>query len=456
MEILDFDLRATLEDIIEIMAVDIRSKGLEITCLIEPDVPALLCGDPGRLRQILVNLINNAVKFTEKGEIIIRAALRLEEEEKVFLRFTVEDTGIGFPRDRMNKLFKSFSQVDTSTTRKYGGTGLGFVISKQLSEMMGGEIGVESEEGKGSTFWFTANFGKQPKDQDADIAAPEGMSAKRILLVDHNETNRKVCIGQLETLNCYLDEASSGHDALEKLSRAVAEDKPFDIAIVNMQMAEMNGEALGRRIKKNPEIKDTRLIMVTSGGQRGDSARMKKVGFSAYLTKPLKRSQLYDAIVQVSNLGTERHIGPSQTIVTKHSVADANKRKIRILVAEDNMINQQVALNILDKFGYRADAVANGQEAVQALEMIPYDLVLMDVQMPEMDGLKATRMIRNPDTAVMHHDIPIIAMTAHAVKGYREKCLESGMDDYTTKPIDPKELLDKIENWTQYRTDMDG
>ncbi|MDY6989646.1 MAG: response regulator [Thermodesulfobacteriota bacterium] len=445
LETLDFDLRATLEDVTDVLAVAAHNKGLEIACLVNHDVPALVRGDPGRLRQVLLNLSNNAIKFTEKGEVVIRATVQEENDTHTTVCFSVSDSGVGIPPDRMDRLFKSFSQVDASMTRRYGGTGLGLAISKQLAEMMGGRIGVESTPGKGSMFWFTAAMEKQSHGQKIQVVVPGDIRGKRVLVIDDNAVNRQVLREQLTPWDCRLDEATGGAEAFEKLHRAMADGAPVDIAILDMQMPEMDGETLGRKIKQDPDLKDTIMVIVTSMGLRGDAARMKKIGFAAYLTKPVKQSQLYDCLMAVAGRKTETRQRPSRRIVTKPSIAEKRKQKIRILLAEDNAVNQKVALHILEKFGYRADAVANGHEAVSALVSIPYDLVLMDVQMPEMDGFAATREIRKSKSEI--RNVPIIAMTAHAMKGDRERCLEAGMDDYTAKPIDPKELLEKIEKW---------
>jgi len=397
LEHIDFDLRVALDEVTDLVALKAHEKGLEYVAMVHPDVPSLLCGDPGRLRQILINLVGNATKFTETGEVAIRVTLDDEDTTHATVRFSVTDTGIGIPKDRMTRLFESFSQVDSSTTRKYGGTGLGLTISKQLAEIMGGRIGVESEEGKGSTFWFTAVLEKQ--------------------------------------------------QALEELRQAVAGKDPFEISILDMQMPEMDGETLGKNIKQNPDLKNTILVMMTSMGQRGDARRFKDIGFAAYLTKPVKQSKLFDCLASIAGLREDTDHEQPSAIVTRHSLAEDKKRRVRILLAEDDIINQKVAISTLKKLGYTADAVANGKEAVKALEIIPYDIVLMDCQMPVMDGYEATGEIRRRESKVLNHGVPVIALTANAMKGAREKCLNAGMDDYLSKPIYPNELSDMLEKW---------
>ena len=449
LEILDFDLRTTLEDVSNAMAVTAHRKGLEFACVIDHEVPALVQGDPGRLRQIVVNLSGNAIKFTEKGEVVIRAGVEEEDNTRVTVRFSVSDTGIGIPADRMDALFQSFSQVDASTTRNYGGTGLGLAISKKLSNMMGGQIGVKSEEGKGSTFWFTSVFKKQPKGREPGIVVPGDIQGKHILVVDDNATNRHVLREQLKSLGCHLDEASRGSEALGKLRQAAARGNPFCIAIVDTQMPEMDGETLGRKIKEDRDLMETILVMLSSVGQRGDARRAKEIGFAAYLTKPVRRLQLYDCLRRVTSIQTGAEEKGSRSVVTRHTISDDRKHKTRILVAEDNIVNQKVAMSMLKKLGYHADTVANGREAVRALETTPYDLVFMDVQMPVMDGLKATRAIKGKKELCATRNTPIIAMTANAMKGDREKCLEAGMDDYVAKPIKLEILSEMIEKWVE-------
>jgi len=448
LEELDFDLRATFEDAAELLAPRAHEKRLEFICRIDPEVPTFLQGDPGRLRQILINLGNNAIKFTSRGEVVIEAKVESETDDRLKVRVEVRDTGIGIPPDRIGLLFTAFQQMDASTSRRFGGTGLGLAISKRLAELMGGEVGVESVEGRGSTFWFTAVFGKQPRRDRREGLPPVDLRGVRVLVVDDNATNRRVLAEQLESWGVRHVEAESAVKATGWLRAAHADGDPFRIMITDMQMPETDGESLGKAIKADPELRDTHLVMMSSLGTRGDAKRLKAIGFSAYLTKPVKQSQLYDCLAMV--LGGSC-AAPAKTqdigIITRHTLNEARRRKVRILLAEDNPTNQQVALAILEKLGFGADTVANGREAVQALETVPYDIVLMDVQMPEMDGFEATRAIRSGKTGVLNPKIPIIAMTAHAMKGDRERCLEAGMDDYISKPIAPQALAEALEKW---------
>ncbi len=445
LETLDFDLRVAVEDVIEMLAVRANDKGLEMSCLIQPDVPALVRGDPGRLRQIMLNLVGNAIKFTDEGEIHAHVTLEEETDDHVVVRFSVKDTGVGIPGDRIDRLFKSFSQVDASITRRYGGSGLGLAISKQLAEMMGGRIGVESREGAGSLFWFTASLEKQPADSRVEEALPEDIRGVRVLVVDDHATNRMVMRELLRSWGCRFEEAVNGQEALDRLLRAQAEGDAFRVAVLDMQMPGMDGKDLGQKIMADPRLSNTLLIMMTSAGQRGDVAALQKIGFSAYLNKPVKNAQFHECLRMVLGLPGAGSPNAPRKMITRYSMKEGKKRRTRILVAEDNVVNQKVALRILEKLGYRADAVANGQEAVTALETVPYDLVLMDVQMPEMDGFDATRAIRDPESHVLRHDIPIIAMTAHALKGDRQRCLEAGMNDYISKPVTTSTLNDVLE-----------
>ncbi|TKJ41227.1 hypothetical protein CEE37_06060 [candidate division LCP-89 bacterium B3_LCP] len=448
LEIIDFDLRTMIAETGDLMAMKAQEKDLEYIHIIDPDVPSLLQGDPGRLRQILTNLIGNAIKFTEGGEISVKVNLDTEDEKNASLRFEISDTGAGIPEDKRNSLFDPFTQVDASTTRKFGGTGLGLSISRRITGLMGGEIGVESVEGEGSTFWFTAILGKQSPVLKPIEENLKSLTGERILIVNDNKTNRYWLSLLLSSWQCRFEKAPNGETALQKLREASSEGDPYRIAILDMQMPIMDGETLGIKIKEIPELQDTLLVMMTSLGKRGDAARMKEIGFSAYLSKPVNQSQLHDCLVMIHSSTDKNYEDASPHLVSKHTVSEARRRNVRILLAEDNRINQTLALAILSKLGYRADAVGNGLEAVKALEMIPYDIVFMDVQMPEMDGLEATDRIRDPQSKVRNHDIPIIAITANAMQGDKEECIEAGMDDYISKPISSDAVNNAIEKWT--------
>ncbi len=450
LEQLDFDLRALLDDFATIPAVRAHAKGLEFICAVAPDVPPYLTGDPGRLRQVLLNLTGNALKFTEAGEVSVRVGLVDETDADALLRFSIRDTGIGIPAEKHDMLFKKFTQADASTTRRYGGTGLGLAISKRIVELMGGEMGLVSEVGRGSEFSFTIRLPKQAEPERVLLAVEEIRGA-HILVVDDNATNREVLSTQLLAWGARPEEATDGPSALVSLTRARNAGDPFVAAILDMQMPDMDGSDLARAIKADDALKDIRLVLMTSFGRRGDAREMESVGFSAYLVKPARQSDLFDSLSAVLAQSTRSQI--RRRIVTRHAVREMRRAAIRILLAEDNLTNQQVALGILRKLGLHADAVVDGAEAIAALEREPYDLVLMDVQMPKMDGLEATRLIRDPRSAVLHHAIPIIAMTAHAMQGDRERCLEAGMDDYVTKPISPQALAESIDRWLPHDDD---
>ena len=450
METLDFDLRRTVEDTCDLPALQAQGKGLELTALVEADVPSDLRGDPGRLRQVLTNMIGNAIKFTERGEVAVSVGLVEERGDSATLRFEVRDTGMGIPAEKVDKLFEAFTQADASTTRRFGGTGLGLTISRRLVELMEGQIGVETEPGYGSTFWFTGRFAKQ--DPVALAAADEGVApvdvaGVRVLAVDDNATNRRVVAGMLEAWRCRHTEVDGAGPALEALRAARAEGDPYRIVILDMMMPDKDGESLGAAIKSDEALAGSELIMMTSMGSRGDAGRLEALGFAAYLTKPVKQSQLFDCLMAVVNRQEQPEPRVAPRIITRHALAEREKRRVRILLAEDNAINQRVALKTLEKLGYRAEAVGNGAEALEALARRRYDLVLMDVQMPEMDGMEATRIIRDQSSAVRDHDVPIVALTAHAMKEDRDACLAAGMNDYLSKPIKPDELMTALVRW---------
>jgi len=429
LEVHPFSVRECVESALELVAPKTAEKGLELTAYFDKHVPIHLSGDVTRLRQVLVNLLSNAVKFTEKGEIVVMVSGHFLGNGKVEMYFAVKDTGIGIPTDRMDRLFRSFSQVDTSTTRKYGGTGLGLAISKHLCELMGGRLWVESEVDKGSTFHFTiltnAISLETVEFKDKQLT----LSHKRVLIVDDNYTNRRILSLQVQSWDMNVESAMSGVEALEKLNQT---PQPYDIAILDMQMPEMDGLTLAQEIRKN-HGKSMPLLMLTSLSRQ--QTAIEPGLFAAYLVKPVKSSQLFDCLIDIF---LQKNTRPNYRVESKpRELLTAEHRPLRILLTEDNVTNQKVALLLLKKMHYTADVAANGLEAVQAVSRQQYDVILMDVQMPEMDGFQATQQIRLRNDP---HRPYIIAMTAHAMRGYREKCLEAGMDDYVTKPVRPEEL----------------
>lgn len=448
LEIIDFDLRVTMDDILSILSIRAADTGLELICRIDPAVPSYLRGDPGRLRQVITNLAGNAIKFTPAGEVVVSVAIESEQEGMVKILFEIHDTGIGIPESRKAAIFDPFTQVDSSTTRKYGGTGLGLAICKQLAELMGGEIGVECHEGHGSTFWFTACFERQPAGTQPVFEPTLDIKGTRILVVDDNATNLKLMSTLLENWGCHYETACDGETALVLLRDAVKHDKPFRIAILDQEMPGMDGLELGRLIKDDQLLEHTLLVMLTSIGKRGDASILEQIGFSGYLTKPVRQSQLYNCIAQVIGKADKSSEvqDTSRNIVTRHTIAEAS-RGVRILLAEDNVINQKVAQSLLSKLGYSADLAADGKETVRALELINYDLVLMDCLMPEMDGFEATSIIRDQSSKVLNHNVPIIAMTANAMQGDRELCIQAGMNDYLAKPVKKSELAEVLGKW---------
>jgi CheY-like chemotaxis protein len=432
-EVLDFVLTNTIEDTIDLLAERAHQKKIEIASLIDNSVPRLLRGDPGRLRQVVTNLLGNAIKFTEHGEVVLRAQVERETEEHVLIRFEINDTGIGIDDAAQRDLFQAFTQADGSTTRKYGGTGLGLAISKQLVHLMNGEIGVRSVLGKGSTFWFTAQFEKQSAGARV-VESAANLEGLRVLIVDDNATNRQILKHQLESWRMVYEEANCGVEALERLRAAAQRNVPFKLVVLDLMMPGMNGFELARRIKADATIAGAELVMLTSFGERGDSAAAQEIGIAAYLTKPVRQGQLFTCLANVVGMRTEV-VGTESPAIAQPATVVSSKR---LLLAEDNIVNQKVALRQLQKLGYRADAVANGREAVEALRRIPYDLVLMDCQMPEMDGYEATAEIRRHERTTKH--TWIVAMTANALEGDRTRCIAAGMDDYVSKPVKLEDL----------------
>ena len=444
-EILDFDLVNAVEGAVELLAERARDKQIELASLIYSSVTTKLQGDPGRLRQVLTNLLGNAVKFTDQGEVVVRAENEAETDTEIVIRFSVSDTGIGINEAAQQNLFQAFTQADGSTTRKYGGTGLGLAISKQLVELMGGQIGVDSAPGEGATFWFTARFTKQSQPNAGTAESQVSIAGLHALIVDDNSSNRKILSHQLTSRGLTYDEADSGASALQTMRSAARNGRAFNLAILDLMMPEMDGFQLARQIKSDPLIASTRLVMLTSYGQRGDSTIAREAGIGAYLTKPVRQALLFECLTTVASQPDIDPAGilslPADPVqlITRHALKETTKMCNKlILLAEDNIVNQKVAVRQLQKLGYRADAVANGREAVEAVQRISYDVVLMDCQMPEMDGYEATAEIRRIEGDARH--TMIVAMTANALQGDREKCIQAGMDDYLSKPVKSEDL----------------
>ncbi len=483
IETIDFSPRSTVDDAVSILAGQAYAKGLELCCLIHADVPSQLRGDPGRLRQILVNLIGNAVKFTHQGEVVVevrqegtrRGARGTEDDQtagKVHLRFEVRDTGIGMTPEVQRRLFQAFVQGDGSVTRKYGGTGLGLAICRQLVELMGGAFGAISEPGRGSRFWFSIPF------EPSTSSVPEAPSwtdlrGVRTLIVDDHATNRLILSQYCREWEMPYETAPGGPQALVQLRAAAVAGQPFHLAILDVKMPEMDGLALAAEIRRDPSLAGIRLVVVTAMGQRGDASTAEQAGVQAYLTKPIRKYQLYDALTVVMGTKTPDHrsSGAAPGLITRHTLRETDARsRGRILVVDDNVINQKVAVHMVQKLGYGVDLASTGREAMEAIARRSYVAVLMDCQMPDMDGFEATRAIRARESrggygqeaigdragtaSLAHHPSPIaprrtliIAMTAHAMPGDRDRCLAAGMDDYVSKPLQLQALSTVLAQW---------
>jgi len=440
LDCLDFDLHTCLGNSLKALALRAHSKNLELACRVHPAVPNRVVGDPGRLRQIVVNLVGNAIKFTEKGEVVVDVQVESEDCESISLHTSVRDTGIGIPEDKQKTIFEAFTQADASTTRKYGGTGLGLAISSQLVQLMGGRIWMESQVGRGSAFHFTARFG-MPEMQQAEVPAlTHDLEGLRVLIVDDNSTNRFIMQELAIKWGMQPVTAESGSQALVLLERSFKAEGLFDLALLDVHMPEMDGFDLAARIQQHPEWDRMVLVMLCSAGQRGDAKRCHELGISAYLPKPITQSDLLDALMTA--LGQRERPAEEARLITRHTLGE--DRRLHILLAEDNLVNQRLAVKLLEKRGHRVQVANNGREALQALERQEFNLVLMDVQMPEMGGFEATAAIREKEKASGRH-VPIVAMTAHALKGDREKCLAAGMTDYLSKPIRTKQLYEVLE-----------
>ncbi len=447
LEAIDFDLRDVLDETVATLATRAHKKGLELADHVSPDVPSGVVGDPHRLRQVIVNLVGNAIKFTERGEVVLDVSVAPETQPtggdeppatEVGLHFSVRDTGIGIAPEQQRKLFQAFSQADTSTTRKYGGTGLGLAISARLVEMMGGRIWLESEVGQGSTFHFTARFrlAQSPVTRPAEVPEVRGL---HVLVVDDNATNRRILHEMLINWGMKPTVVDGGAAALAALEHARKVGEPFALVLLDAMMPEMDGFTLAERIKQDPGLVEATLMMLSSADQRDDAARCRELGVAAYLTKPIRKSALFDSIMT----SLARPDTPGRPAATGRPAPRKVERGLRVLLAEDNAVNQRLAIAVLEKRGHQVVLAGNGREALDALARERFDAVLMDVQMPEMDGFEATAAIRAREVGSTH--TPVIAMTAHAMKGDRERCLAAGMDGYVSKPLRPDELFAVLE-----------
>ena len=442
IDAIDFNLRDFLGDTMKTLGLRATQKGLELASDVHPDVPDALMGDPGRVRQVLINLAGNAIKFSERGEVIISVDVESQTEKEVALHFTVSDTGIGIPADKQAQIFDAFKQADGSMTRKYGGTGLGLAISSKLVALMRGRIWVESEPGNGSRFHFTVRMSPQRGAKRKSVPKTlRFLENVPVLVVDDNAANRMILLKILANWKMKPTAVDSGKSALAALESAYARGEVIPLILTDAQMPEMDGFELATRIKQHPDWKAATVLMLSSAGLRGDGERCREIGVAAYLTKPLKNSELLDAIL--SAMGTLPPASVPCPLITRHSLREG-RRRLHVLLAEDNAVNQVLAVRLLEKQGHNVTVAANGREALAALEKQDCDLVLMDVQMPEMSGFEATSAIRRKEKTTGAH-IPIVAMTAHAMKGDEERCLEAGMDAYIAKPIRPDSLFQLIE-----------
>jgi len=447
LEELDFDVRTAVEEVVELLAPQAHGKQLELACHVLPEVPSAVRGDPSRLRQVLTNLVGNAIKFTQSGEVAVRLERVEESADDVLLRLQVTDSGIGLEREQIARLFKPFSQADSSTTRRFGGTGLGLAISKQLVELMGGQIGCESDPGRGSRFWFTFRLRKTPESARRR-RRPGELSGLHVLIVDDNDTNRTILQAQVASWGMQAEQAPDAYAGLDMLRAAWQGGQAFDLALVDMQMPGMDGIGLAQAAKADPAVAGVPLIMLTSLGANGEKQRALQAGFAGYLTKPVRQSHLFDAVANtLCTLAEERAAEERARSRLAAAVRSDHGPRPLVLVAEDNVVNQKVAQRLLEKLGYRCDVVANGAETVEALQRIEYAAVLMDCQMPEMDGYEATAKIRQLEGDRRH--TPIVAMTANAMAGDREKTLAAGMDDYVSKPVKVAELSAALARWVR-------
>lgn len=436
----DFDLRDTIEEAVELLAGQASRKGLELVCAVPPGIPVFVRGDAGRLRQVVLNILGNAVKFTDAGEVVIRVSCDREDDAETVLRIEITDSGPGIPIAAQSSLFQPFSQADGSVTRRHGGTGLGLTISAQIVALMGGEIGFESNPDAGSTFWFTVRL-KRQSGRELMVPARLNLEGVRALVVDDNRSNRVILQQQCAAWGIDVTCAENGRESLDILDRESRENRRFDVAIVDMAMPEMDGAQLARAVRASPDFGKLAMILLTSIGNRTQTSDLL---FAAALTKPVRQARLRECLCAVTGAPSCAEIAPA-TKTAKAPGWDRRTRSGRVLVVDDNTCNQKVAARRLERFGYRADVAANGVEALEALTKIRYDAVLMDCQMPEMDGYSATRLLRTQERGRRH--TPVIAMTASVRAEDRERCLAAGMDDFVSKPIQPQELAETLDRW---------
>jgi signal transduction histidine kinase/CheY-like chemotaxis protein/HPt (histidine-containing phosphotransfer) domain-containing protein/HAMP domain-containing protein len=449
LENIPFNLRVLVEDLSTGIAWQAEQKSLEVITYISNDVPNRVEGDPGRLRQILLNLSGNALKFTHEGEIFLQVELASIRGNQVEIRFAVTDTGIGIAPDKQHSIFESFTQADGSTTRKYGGTGLGITISKQLVELMGGKLMLTSVEGKGSTFCFNM-FCKTAPDKEENCGVKEmvDLAGLKVLVVDDMPNNRFILTEYLEYWGCVSVEAHNARTAFKHLQAACEQNAPFDLILTDYQMPDQSGLDLSRQIRSTLELKSIPILILTSMGQKGDAKACRKIGIQGYLNKPIRRNELYKAIQTVLGASASDHLEETPQLVTRHTLVEDLRKSVHILLVEDYPTNQQIAMRHLEGAGYGVDLAENGKQAFAQFKRNSYDLILMDIQMPEMDGYQATGVIRNYEAEHKRKNpIPIIAMTAHVLQGYKEKCLAAGMDDFITKPLKQKDFLAKVRSW---------
>jgi len=446
LDSVDFDLRVLLERSLAIVEPRARQKGVALLLDVAPDVPRALCGDPGRLRQVLLNLLGNAVKFTAVGEVGLAVRVIADQGERVQLGITVHDTGMGIPEHLHDRLFTPYAQADPSVPRLYGGSGLGLSICRRLVALMGGTVAFSSRPDVGTTFDLELSLAKARHGQSSTRPAAAAVAGTRLLIVDPNATTGLLM--QQHTASWGVDSAriASGGEALASLREAARQGRPFDIALIDLSLPDMGGEELGRRVKSDPQLSTTQLVMVASSGLRGDAARVSQIGFAAYLPKPVTATTLLDCLRQLrAQSGASGEPAAAGALITVHSISERRPAPLRILLADDNPVNCRIAVLMLEKAGHQIDVVNGGAEAIEAVRQKRYDLVLMDVQMPDVDGLEATRRIRA--LPIAHAGVPVIAITANAMHGDDQRCFEAGMNDYITKPIDRARLLGKVGEW---------